>query len=66
MKSGDWYENQAGTIYKIKSCRRLPNRVRIFNLGKLGSSKDDQEINEFQLSRIIKSGLLRNFRKWGY
>ena len=63
MKVGNWYENQAGTIYKIKSFRRLPNRVRIFKLGKLGSEKEDEEINEYQLSRIVKCGLLKNFRK---
>ena len=65
MKVGDWYENSAGVIYSLKSCKRLPNKVRIFTIGPIGSDREDRSVNEFVLNKEIKLGFLHPFRKWG-
>lgn len=61
---GDWYENTAGTIYKIRSYRFNYDGERVFKLIKLGSSSKEFELNEFELKKQSDLLLLRKFNKW--
>lgn len=63
---GDWYENAAGTIYKITSCRFNYDGERVFKICKLGSSKNVFELNEFELKKHLDLLLLKKFNKWSY
>ena len=65
-KVGDWFENQAGTIFKVKSYRYSYDGTRLMKLGQLGTDKKDFEISEFELKNHVELMLLKRFNKWSY
>lgn len=65
-KVGDWFENNAGMIYKVKSYRYSNKGFRLMKLGYLGTDKKDFEISEFDLKNWVELKLLKRFNKWSY
>ena len=63
---GDWFENQAGTIFKIEAYRYNYDGDRVFKLSRLGSSSKKFELNEFELKNQVDLMLLKKFNKWSY